>query len=173
MEIDRNKARAVLNALGQKDRRRRTRPVLPKGQFSLAAVVTLITLSCFAAAFVHYQGERLSTRINADARRFHKTSADEIVPLAAGVISFALAVLTACLVGRLDSDGGLYAAWLIACAAVLGLVASCSLNVEPLSETKLEFLRPEQIAATALFCLSCLLPVGAGLGWCWRFSTTR
>ena len=185
MPLDRNKRRAVTSALGQKDRRRRKwhrgeTPPLAASQFSLAALVLLVTLSSFVLAITHYRGPaivdglgRLATRLNTDARNFRETSADEIVPLAAAVAGLVLAILLAILVARLHSDRGVYVVWFVTCIAALGLIAALSLDVEPLAETKVKWLRLEQIAVSAFFWLSCLLPVGAGLGWYVKFTATK
>jgi hypothetical protein len=197
MPLDRDKRRAFVDALSRKGRRRRRHrdesPPLAASQFSLAALVLLVTLSSFVLAIFHYQSEtivsglsRASIRLtadrhqardavedNADDRSFREPTADEVVPLAATIASLVAAAALGCLVTRLHPDRGQYVVWFVTCIAALGLVASLSLDVEPLADTKLKWLRREQIAATALFCLSCLLPVGAGLGWYVKFSTTK
>jgi hypothetical protein len=184
MPLDRDKRRAVVHALGRKAQRRRRRyhgesPPLAASQFSLAALVLLVTLSSFLLAFFHYQGEAVvsglshaSSRLKADARNFRETSADQIVPVAATAVSLAAAVALGWLANRLHPDRGLYVVWFVTSIAVLGLVVSLNLDVEPLAETKLKWLRREQIVATTLLCLSCLLPVGAGIGWYTKLAAT-
>lgn len=176
MSMDRHKRRAVVDALGRKHRRRGHRgesPSLAPAQFSLAALVLLVTLSSFLLAIFHYQGVSIVNRLSRDARNFPETTADEVVPLTATVVSLVAAAALGCLVARLHPDRGLYVVWFVTCLAALGLVVSLSLEVEPLAETKIKWLRREQIVAAALFCLSCLLPVGVGIGWYVKLTATR
>ena len=165
------KAGDLIDALGQKRERRRVgrepRPEPFKGQFSLAALVLLMTVASVGLAYFHYLGPttidevaRVRDRALHDAQDFPNNSAVEFVPLAAGVVSLILAGLLGSFVFYQPAKHGLTIVWVVTCLQ-LGLVLALSLPGRPLATIPLKDLKWIQFFPIAVLALSCTLPLGA------------
>ena len=174
------KAGDLVSALGQKPERRRSgrapRPDAFKGQFSLAAILLLMTVVSVGLAFAHNFGTatinevgKVTDRALQDAENFPESSAAEFVPIAAGLLSLSLALLLGAFVFHQRVNHGLAVVWLTTCLGMLGLVLSVSLTTRPLATTPINSLTWMQIVPVAAFALSCALPLGAIGGWYARF----
>jgi hypothetical protein len=175
------KADDLIDALGQKkERRRRTtsdpRPEACKGQFSMAALVLLMTIASLGLGYYHYLGpttidevSKVRDRALHDAEDFPNNSAAESVPLAAGVLSLLLAVLLGSFVFYQPAKHGLAVVWFVTCLSVLGLVLALSLPGRPLAAIPLKDLQWIQVLPIAVLALSCTLPLGAIGGWYARY----
>jgi hypothetical protein len=174
------KAGDLIDALGQKRERRRAgrepRPEPVKGQFSLAALVLLMTVASVGLAYFHYLGPttieevgKVRNRALHDAQDFPNNSAAEFLPLAAGVLSLLLAGLLGSFVFYQPAKHGLAIVWLVTCLSVLGLVLALSLPGRPLATIPLKDLKWSQVLPIAVLALSCTLPLGAIGGWYARY----
>lgn len=175
------KAGDLVDALGQKRERRRRagsepRPEASKGQFSLAALVLLMTVASLGLAYFHYLGPstidevgKVRDRALHDAEDFPNNSAAEFVPVAAGVLSLLLAGLLGWFVFYQPAKHGLAVVWLVTCLSVLGLVLALSLPGRPLAAIPLKDLKWIQVLPIAVLALSCTLPLGAIGGWYARY----
>lgn len=179
MSLNPEKAKAVLARLGGKIRTRRGphRPAVWLGQFSLAALLMLITAASLLFAISRYRGPQVlrhvEERTQFGVRAFPNTLASEFVPVVAGCVSLTLGVVAGCMVYCLRPDRGIYVVFLVTCLAVLGLVVAWSLPNPSLAETKLRHLHVEQLIPTSLFALCCLLPLGSAVGWYAKYASTQ
>lgn len=181
MVLPPEKSHAVLSRLGKKDRTRRRgphRPAFLLGQFSLAALVALVTAASVLLAVWHYQESEIRSsaasferRARSDVHSFPETPADEFVPPVVGLVCGLLAIAVGFLVYRLPAERGLIAVWVLASLAFVGLLLAVSLPVRPLDETRLRQLEFVQLLPAILLGLGCLMPVASAVGWYAKFAS--
>jgi hypothetical protein len=175
------KAGDLIHTLGQKKERRRRRtgdeprPDPLKGQFSLGALMLLMTVASLGLTYFYYLGTttieevgKVRERAMHDVEDFPNSSAAEFVPLAAGIVSVSVACLLGSAVFYQPTKRGLAVVWMVTCISVLGLVLFLSLSGRPLANTPLKELKWKQVLPIAGLTLSCTLPLGAIGGWCAR-----
>ena len=147
------------------------------GQFSLAALLMLITMASLLLGISHYRGRQIALdveeRTQISARAFPDTPANEFIPVVVGLVSVTLGILAGCWVYRMRADRGIYVVFFLACLAVLGLVVAWSLPIRPLAETKLRHFHVVQLIPTSLLGLCTLLPLGSAVGWYAKFASTE
>ena len=135
----------IWTKLGNKNRRPQRGPVSWRGQFSLAALVALTTVACIALTVWHYRGPQIVdgaiAHNRAHARAMPYAHADEMVQVSAILVSGLFGLAAGMLVFFMKTERGMYAVGFLTCVAFIGFVLAFNLQVRPLEETQLRFLR--------------------------------